>query len=54
MDVPEFLTHYTRAVPFRSLSELPEGRIHQYAYARSGILRGLPIIRSLGVRWTIR
>ncbi|HJL16185.1 MAG TPA: TonB-dependent receptor [Sandaracinaceae bacterium LLY-WYZ-13_1] len=35
-------------------SELPEGRIHQYDYARSGILRGLPIIPSLGVRGTLQ
>lgn len=35
-------------------SELPEGRIYQYDYAQSGLLRGLPIIPSLGVRGTLR
>ena len=35
-------------------SELPEGRIYQYDYAQSGVLRGLPIIPSIGIRGTIR
>lgn len=35
-------------------SELPEGRLFQYDYARSGLLRGLPIIPSIGVRGTLQ
>lgn len=35
-------------------SELPEGLIYQYDYARSAILRGLPIIPTLGIRGTLQ
>ena len=35
-------------------SELPEGRTYQYDFARAGILRGLPIIPSIGIQGTIR
>ncbi len=35
-------------------SELPEGVIYQYDYQRSALLRGLPIIPTLGVRGTLQ
>ncbi len=35
-------------------SDLPEGMIYQYDYARSTILRGLPIIPTLGIRGTLQ
>lgn len=35
-------------------SELPEGVVYQYDYARSALLRGLPIIPTLGVRGTLQ
>jgi TonB family protein len=35
-------------------SELPEGRIYQYDFARSTTLRGLPIIPTIGIRGTLQ